>query len=174
MQLLGHLRWVRLLHRPPPDVAPVRIDHPADLTTRRFDVHIKYLYAKALEDGEDLELFRSIYREHLRVWNGFREIHPSKHSFEDFDKSFKAILKSIRKFGFSPRISLVPVSEAGWYPVNGAHRIAAAMLYDQPVYCRVGVYPCVYYDETFFRLLGLNEAYLAIVRDRRSAIGHGA
>jgi hypothetical protein len=122
-------RW--LLGRSPGG-PPVRVGNPRSLISNRFDVHIKYLYAKALEDGEDLQLFRRIYSEHLRVWNGFRELHPPKHSFADFDNSFKAILKSIRRFGFSPRISLIPVCEAEWYPVNGSHRIAAAMLYCLP------------------------------------------
>lgn len=93
----------------------------------RFDLIIKYLYAKSLVNGYNTNYFREIYKEHLKLWNGFREYNnPDKNTFEKFDDYFKNIIKSISTKGFDPNISLVPTQDE-YYILNGAHRTAACL-----------------------------------------------
>lgn len=132
------------------------------LTYTRFDVVIKYLYAKSLKEGYNTEYFKEMYKEHLRLWNGFKEYdNPNKNNFESFDDAFKTILNSIKTGGFDTKISKIPTHN-GKYILNGAHRLAAALVYDKPVFTfngvngRDGMVDCGY---KFFRNLGLSEKY---------------
>ena len=60
----------------------MEIRNPIDLLTyKRFDVPIKYMYASNLSSN----FYKNAYKEHLRVWNNFREGTPNKNGFEDFD-----------------------------------------------------------------------------------------
>lgn len=137
--------------------------HPHTLITHtRFDVIIKYLYAKSLKEGYNTEYFKEMYKEHLRLWNGFKEYdNPNKNNFESFDEDFKTILNSIKTGGFDDKISKIPTHN-GKYILNGAHRLAAALVYDKPVFTlngvngRDGMVDCGY---KFFRNLGLSEKY---------------
>lgn len=143
----------------------VRLLDILPLVKNRFDVKIKYLYARDLESGITDSIFKDIYKEHLRVWNGFYEKDPLKTSFNEFDKSFKRTLKSIKEDGFVEHESLIPVDLETWYPVNGAHRLAACILYNKPVYLKLGDHPCERYNESFFRKRGLSEEIISIVKN---------
>ena len=58
------------------------------ITHTRFDVIIKYMYGKAIKVGYDTKYFLELYREHLRLWNGFKEYDkPDKNTFEAFHLS---------------------------------------------------------------------------------------
>jgi hypothetical protein len=125
----------------------------------RFDVIIKYMYAKAITEGYDTEYFREIYKEHIRLWNGFKEYNnPEKNSFEAFDSVFKELIQIIGKVGFVKSISQIPVHNS-IYPLNGAHRLASALATNRYVYTVDGVngvdgqLDCGY---KFFRNLGLS------------------
>ena len=62
------------------------------VTPYRFDLVLKYLYAKSIVKGYKTEFFKEMYKEHLRLWNGFREYdNPNKCTFEAFDDEFKSI-----------------------------------------------------------------------------------
>jgi hypothetical protein len=94
------------------------------ITHRRFDVIVKYLYASNLSS----KYFKNLYKEHLRVWNGFYEGTPRKTGFEDFDDAFKSIIDNTVD-------EPVPVNSDGDI-VNGSHRLAAALHLQRPINIR--------------------------------------
>lgn len=103
----------------------MEIRNPIDLLTyKRFDVPIKYMYASNLSSN----FYKNAYKEHLRVWNNFREGTPNKNGFEDFDNAFKSIINSVVD-------EPVPVNNEG-HLANGAHRLAAALYHQRPINTR--------------------------------------
>jgi len=140
------------------------IKKPIDLVTPfRFDLVLKYLYAKSIVKGYKTDFFKEMYKEHLRLWNGFREYdNPNKCTFEAFDDEFKSIIKSIQEGGFNPEISKIPMLEDK-YLVNGAHRVAAALACDKEVETREANMPhdgqknCSWNDH--FEVIGLPQRY---------------
>jgi len=112
----------------------MKIKNPLDLVTPyRFDLVIKYMYANSILKGYQTDYFKRTYKDHLRVWNGFKEYdNPNKNSFEAFDQEFKNIIESIKTEGFNSNISEVPILEDR-YIVNGAHRVAAALVLKKDV-----------------------------------------
>ena len=133
------------------------------VTTFRFDLVLKYLYAKSLIKNYNTTFFREMYKEHLRLWNGFREYdNPNKCTFEAFDEEFKKIITSLQNEGFKQEISQVPVLD-NEYMVNGAHRVAAALALDKEVSCRPANMPndgqkdCSWNNH--FEVLGLPHRY---------------
>ena len=99
--------------------------NPNDLLThKRFDVVVKYMYAKNLSSA----FYKNVYKEHLRIWNGFTEGNPKKKGFEDFDNAFKSIINNVVD-------EPVPVNPEG-HIANGAHRLAAALYHQRPINTR--------------------------------------
>jgi hypothetical protein len=115
----------------------MKITNPIELITPyRFDVIIKYMYAKSIVRKLNTEVFKNFYKEHLRLWNGFKEYdNPNKNTFEAFDEEFKKIVNSFQINGFDSTISQIPALE-GKYIVNGAHRLAAALATNNNVVIR--------------------------------------
>jgi len=106
------------------------------LSGKRFDILAKYIYAKYRHIESDFPL--DIYRHHLQVWNNCNEItDASKSNFEDFKREFDNIIDSIANRGFDPEISRVPLVAGNL--ANGAHRVAASILYNKDVCCVAGV-----------------------------------
>lgn len=138
------------------------IKHPKDLITHtRFDLLMKYMYAKAIVEGYDTEFFKDMYKEHIRIWNGFKEYNnPNKNSFEKYDEEFHNIIESFKDKGFKSEISKIPV--IGNHILNGAHRTAAALALNKAVIVREGKnaidgqYDCGW---GFFKSLKLPEVY---------------
>lgn len=108
-----------------------------DLVTHfRFDLVLKYLYAKSIIKNYKTFFFKEMYKKHLELWNGFREYdNPQKCTFEAFDNEFKKIIDSMKNEGFNPEISKVPMVEDK-YIVNGAHRVAASLALGLDVHTR--------------------------------------
>ena len=99
--------------------------NPIDLLTyKRFDVPIKYMYASNLSSN----FYKNAYKEHLKVWNNFREKNPKKNGFDDFDNAFKSIINNIVD-------EPVPVNAEG-HIANGAHRLASALYHKRPINIR--------------------------------------
>ncbi len=136
-------------------VQPIELLSPA-----RLDIMAKYVYALLLTLGFRTEWGQHVYREHLRVWNEFREGDGSgKYSYEDFRASFDALLADFAEHGFDDRRGLLPT---GWNNViiDGAHRVAAALAHNVPVKAvQFGMRPREYNYE-FFRKCGLGEDIL--------------
>lgn len=105
----------------------------------RFDLIIKYLYAKSILNKYDTDFFREIYKEHLKLWNGFKEYNnPNKNTFEKFDSYFKDIIHSIKTQGFDSNISVVPTQDE-YYILNGSHRTAACIALNKNIETIPGV-----------------------------------
>ena len=133
------------------------------VTPYRFDVIIKYLYAKSIIEGFKTDYFKEMYKEHLRLWNGFKEYdNPNKNTFESFDNEFKLIINSIQKKGFDPEVSKIPITEDK-YIVNGAHRLAAALACNKEIVTKSANMPtdgqkdCSW--DGLFKGLNLSEKY---------------
>jgi len=109
---------------------------PIDLVTSwRFDVIAKYIYAKHRELAVKSDWAKNLYAEHLKVWGNFKESWPPKNGLEDFLASFHATLDSVKKEGFSAHFSCVPIDSRKIIS-NGAHRLAACLLYNKDVVCK--------------------------------------
>lgn len=106
------------------------------LSPYRFDVAAKVLYARHKEKGVDSSWGKFVYEHHLDVWGGFTEKFPPKNSVEDFHQSFEDVLKNMKMFGFNEELSYIPVTNNKML-LNGAHRTAAAILYNKPVVCKI-------------------------------------
>ena len=121
------------------------------LTYKRFDVVIKYMYASNLLS----DFYKNAYKEHLKVWNGFREGNPKKVGFEEFDDAFKSIINNTVE-------EPVPLNAEGHIP-NGAHRLAAALYHQRPINVRSANsdenYP-ILCDYKFFIKRGLSQHIL--------------
>ena len=126
--------------------------NPIDLLThKRFDVPIKYMYASNLSS----DFYKNAYKEHLKVWNDFREGNPKKRGFADFDNSFKSIIDNVVD-------EPVPVNAEG-HVANGAHRLAAALYHKRPINTRNTNHDENYHiecDYKFFIKKGLSQSIL--------------
>ena len=86
------------------------------------------------------------YTEHLRVWNGFKELCDDKdprmndyyklckrkNSTEDFLTSYHNLIYNLRNYRFNPSKSSIPLDAYGFL-INGAHRLASSIVLSQPV-----------------------------------------
>lgn len=105
----------------------------------RFDLLFKYLYGHSRQRGWETTYFEEMYRHHLKVWNGFSEYDNSaKNSFDIFKADFCSLLDEIEQGGFDTNKSLV-VAKDFRYLLNGAHRVAACLVYSRKVGVRQGV-----------------------------------
>jgi hypothetical protein len=99
------------------------------LTPQRFDINAKTLYARQRDKGVQCLWNQALYLEHLRVWNGFFEAEPPKRGPHDFMNAFNALLDSIKTEGWRVDSPAVPVLNGS--PYNGAHRVAASIVFKQ-------------------------------------------
>lgn len=107
------------------------------ITPERFDILFKYIYAKLRSKNVKIDWMNEIYGHHLKVWNGLFEISPQKKGLEQYKKSFHDIIQSIEKNGFDKNLGYIPIDELTNSALNGAHRIAAAILFKEKVYCKL-------------------------------------
>lgn len=96
------------------------------LNPRRFDLLAKTIFAEYLIRGIRSDFGERLYAEHIRVWNGFHESIPSKSSRSDFVESFRALVATVDKDGFSPDRPFIPIDRFGRI-IDGAHRVAAGI-----------------------------------------------
>ena len=117
------------------------------------------------------------YTEHLRVWNGFKELCDDKdprmndyyksckpkNSTEDFLASYHNLIDSLGNYGFNPSKSSIPV-DANVFLVNGAHRLASSIVLSQPICIQHVSYKNVFtFDCKFFHCLGLQKRVIEMV-----------
>lgn len=92
----------------------------------RFDLPIKNLFLKFFDRNVDCNFGEEIYKEHLRLWNGFKEYNnPKKNTFEAFKNDFINIYKDMKTNNFDWEKSPI-VIDNNKYLLNGAHRTAAS------------------------------------------------
>ncbi len=126
----------------------------------RFDVIIKYMYAKSCEINTESTWFKELYIEHIRVFNGFiEENNTKKLGKDDFIKAYEIILNSINDKGFDPSFGSIPLGIDNT-PLNGAHRLAACLFYGKnPLFKKEKISSPVY-DYKYFKNRGIQEKYL--------------
>jgi len=108
------------------------------LSTTRFDLIVKYLYAKSYKNGYETDYFLDMYKHHLKIWNNFKEYNnPKKNSFEAFKDIFEELIDDITANGFNGDVSTIPV--VGNNILNGSHRVASSLLNNNDLVCVNGV-----------------------------------
>ncbi len=129
----------------------------------RFDLPMKYLYAKFREYNIKSKFGLNIYKEHLSVWNGFKEYNrPEKNTFEAFKLEFDNILDSIKNSGFDGNRSKI-VIDSNNKLLNGSHRTVGCTLHNKNAEFFVGEkykdgqLDCGY---KMFEQLGLDSFYM--------------
>ncbi|WP_286295412.1 hypothetical protein [Vibrio apostichopi] len=133
---------------------------PLDLISEdRLDIVLKLLSIPRIIGVNNSEYLFEIYKKHIRciTENTFSENgSTTKLSLDDFKSEFKQVCESISENGFNDTLSLIPV-DGNSSPINGAHRVAAAIYYKVKV--KVVIIPelSAKYDAEFFRKRGLCE-----------------
>ncbi len=118
------------------------------LTPFRMDVAAKTLYGRHKSKGIDKGWAYEVYSKHLEVWGGHKEINPPKNGIDEFCNSYQETYQSIKENGFCEEQSYIPTAPDN-SPLNGAHRLASAILCNEPVICKhadisEGQYDCSY------------------------------
>lgn len=121
----------------------------------RFDLMAKYLYVRLGMLHTASTWPDEVYRKHLEVWSGFVEGDGSgKNSYDKFIKSFQAVIKSIKSTGFESGEGLIPVGSDSIF-IDGAHRIAAALVFHRKIQIVQFPYDANRYDFDYFARRGL-------------------
>lgn len=130
------------------------IDPVELLIPQRLDIIAKYLYAKNRELDVKSDWATRLYSRLLHVWNNCQEPlprpnfphfkcaqqHRSKSTINDYTAAFDELLDSIKTDGFNQTSSVVPVGPT-LRIMDGAHRIAAGLLYHKKVPCSMFMEP---------------------------------
>ncbi len=151
--LLNHLK-IEAMHE-------VKVLEPAELLSpARLDVMAKYIYALHWVLGRRANWAVYVYREHLRVWNEFRENDGSgKTSFDAFKESFDELLSRFSRNDFEENQGLLPVGLNNVI-IDGSHRAAAALAINTPVKVVYFNTEPRHYNYRFFQQAGLGEEVL--------------
>ena len=100
------------------------------LHPQRLDISAKYAYARLRECAGDLPWATKVYHDHIMSMCGGREESPRKENVQDFFNAFHDTLNSIKSYGFDDQKKAIPVAEENHSLIlNGAHRVAACLLY---------------------------------------------
>ncbi|WP_173179008.1 glycosyltransferase [Desulfosarcina ovata] len=95
----------------------------------------KYIYAQQRLLNVESQWYKDLYLDHINVLNGFFEPDGSgKNTSNKFINRYNNLLDEIHKNGFDEEKSLIPVGKNNLI-LDGAHRIAACLLYNFPVTC---------------------------------------
>ncbi|WP_062109536.1 hypothetical protein [Bacillus niameyensis] len=129
---------------------------PLDLINhRRFDIMAKYIYGWFKKNNINSDWGRRLYEDHIWVFNQYDEDDGSgKKGIAAFYNSFDSTLKSVQQFGFKEDESVIPIS-INKVPLDGAHRLTAALLYNQKVKAVKINMDDVDYNYRFFQERGL-------------------
>ena len=129
----------------------------------RFDLPIKNLFLKFYDKNINSNFGEEIYKEHLRLWNNFKEYdNPNKNTYNAFKNDFINIFKDIKSNNFNWDQSPIIIDNSKFL-LNGAHRTAASSYLNSPSKFKVGhdgkdgQKVC---DYNMFKQLNLNEKYL--------------
>lgn len=128
-------------------------------TWHRFDLAIKDIFIDLLE--KDTSFGREIYKEHLRVWNGFKEPgNPKKTSFKAFESHFIQIHEDMKAGNFDWERSPIEINEDG-YLINGAHRLTASNQQGfAPIFAVKQTPNPTFYDYRYFKRKGLSDPFM--------------
>lgn len=137
------------------DLKVYEVDPQTLVNHRRFDIMAKYIYCWFRENGIESDWGSRLYEDHLWVFNRYDEDDASgKKGIRSFISSFNSTLQSIKEHGFDEEVSLLPIGE-NKTPLDGAHRLTAALLYNKRVKVIQTQENGVNYNYEFFRKKGL-------------------
>jgi len=145
---------------------PLQEEHETDelpatvlLRGERFDVMSKYIYAKLSQMNVAHDWRSKVYFELQKIF-GFKEGDASgKKSQADYLKEFDSLLNSIKTNGFKKEIGLLPIGDKNII-IDGAHRLAASLLFAQCVpVVKFNTEPAIY-DYKYFVAGGLDSNVL--------------
>lgn len=132
------------------------LDPISILNYTRFDVPAKVIYAKHRNWGVKGDWSLRIYDEHIRVFNGYDERDGTgKKGLEMFLNAFDAVIDSIRTIGFDSSTSVIPISAQGDL-LEGAHRLAACLVFNKTISTVKFDFKPWIYDYRFFLNRGLS------------------
>lgn len=148
-----------------------RTIHPSKLLYGHYDIYVKYMYIKSVLETigtngatRNDNIYRDIYQNLLKHWNGFRE--DKKRSWEDFDNAFLFLINDFKNHNFNSLKSPVPISyrnETELFANNGAHRVACALYFDRYVFTKVANSGLANWDRKFFLRSGMKPEYIDII-----------
>ncbi|WP_078545759.1 hypothetical protein [Litchfieldia alkalitelluris] len=131
------------------------VDPLSLVSSRRFDIMAKYIYGMFREKGWRSDWGYRIYEDHLWVFNNYVEDDGSgKYGKKAYINSFNSTLDSVKNSGFKDDISVIPINDEN-VPLDGAHRIAAALLHNKKIKVVKVNNNKVNYDFKFFAERGL-------------------
>ena len=117
---------------------------------RRFDIPAKTLYAAHRLGLVGSSFPEELYREHLRVWNGFDETDPPKTGFDAYRQAFDSMLDAVQTGAFDFASHPVRVAPGGQL-YDGAHRVSAAWVHGREIATQPADRdPFDHYDYRFF------------------------
>lgn len=131
---------------------------PASLCLEnRFDLYLKYVYARYRDLNIDSDWHERLYLEHIRVFNQFFENDGSgKIGKEAFVAAFDSVLDSVKSNGYLPSEEAVPIGRDR-VPINGAHRVTACLLYNKPLKVAESPRNGPIFNYQYFRRNGLSD-----------------
>ncbi len=135
------------------------------LTLERIDIAAKIKFIDAYETGKDMKRAEELYRKHIDAFTDghFTEYgNRNKNTYEKYKKTFIKIIESIKKEGFNPEISLIPVG-ADNVAIGGAHRIACAVYFKKKVKVVKFNHIKTVFDYNYFRKHLLDEQNLLLM-----------
>jgi hypothetical protein len=100
------------------------------LLKKRDDIFFKLPYARSLLMSEESRKNKSLYLNHIYIFNNFFESFPRKNSARDFLQSFESLASAISSQDFNDEISKLPI-DANGNLLNGSHRLSLKMAASQ-------------------------------------------
>jgi len=104
------------------------------LTYKRFDLLAKLIYVRFLDAHINSGFGLAVYKNHLKAWNGLKELWPRKVGLDEFVKTFKPIISAMKSDAFKYAKSPVIVKNSHLF--NGGHRTAAAIYYSRKIHTK--------------------------------------
>lgn len=135
--------------------------NPLDLVSAdRLDVFARTEFALRRVQGQSDNWTRTLYRAFLAAnqVDGSELENGSKASVRDYLQSFEWVIDSIEERGFQPEFGAIPVRDGRL--VNGAHRVAAALVTNQQVFTAASDETAASYDYRWMRRRGLSPLFI--------------
>ncbi|MGI6200343.1 MAG: hypothetical protein ACOYJA_06210 [Christensenellales bacterium] len=133
------------------------------LSPLRLDLGAKLYYIRCRVQGRPMSLARDLYDAHIQAFQDGIVVEPGqrdKVGLEAYRRRFDQLIDSFAADDFDPERAYLPVDGRGMI-LDGAHRLACAVYFDQPV--RVMRLPQVQghpFGYWFFRSRGLDQERL--------------
>lgn len=125
------------------------------ITPSRLDVFARTAFARAIVSGAPEKFGRDLYIDFLSHSSPREYFAENGHkvSLEDYIREFRKLIESMKSSGFDESLGKIPVSAGSI--VNGAHRLATALVLGLDVAIENVFEPQHYYDQNFLDLISL-------------------